>query len=77
MQAHLKEAGIATAVHYPLPLNAQPAVSQEAEVPQSNKAAMEVLSIPISGSLTFEDQNFVIGKLLEVTKSVANPKVNF
>ena len=77
VQAHLREAGIATAVHYPLPLNAQPAVSQAAEVPQSNKAAMEVLSIPISGSLTFEDQNFVISKLLEVTRSVPNPKVNF
>lgn len=76
VQAHLREAGIATAVHYPLPLNAQPAVSQAAEVPQSNKAAMEVLSIPISGSLTFEDQNFVISKLLEVTRSVENPKVN-
>jgi UDP-2-acetamido-2-deoxy-ribo-hexuluronate aminotransferase len=71
VQTALKEAGIATAVHYPLPLSSQPAVAQLAEVPHSNKAASDVLSIPISGSLTLEDQDFVIKKLFEV----ARPKI--
>lgn len=74
VQNLLKEAGIATAVHYPLPLSAQPAVSQRAEVPHSNKAAMDVLSIPISGSLTPQDQDFVIKTLLEVASLPTSPQ---
>ena len=76
VQTALNEAGIATAVHYPLPLNAQPAVAQLAEVPHSYKAALDVLSIPISGSLTHEDQDFVIKTLLKLAKSTTTSKMN-
>ena len=76
VQTALNEAGIATAVHYPLPLSAQPAVAQLAEVPHSYKAALDVLSIPISGSLTHEDQDFVIKTLLKLAKSTTTSKMN-
>lgn len=47
-QARLKKAGIPTAVHYPLPLNRQPAVSDfNAELPQGDRASDEVVSLPI------------------------------
>lgn len=47
-QARLKEAGIPTAVHYPLPLNRQPAVADpDAVLPQGDRAADEVVSLPI------------------------------
>lgn len=48
VQAALKEMGIPTAVHYPLPLNRQPAVADPAaHLPHGNRAAQEVLSLPM------------------------------
>ena len=64
VQAILKDAGISTAVHYPLPLSSQPAVAQPANVPESDKAAREVLSLPISGTLSANDQTYIIDTLL-------------
>jgi len=44
----LKTAGIPTAVHYPLPLNRQPAVAdKDAVLPVGDKAADEVMSLPL------------------------------
>lgn len=76
VQNLLKEAGISTAVHYPSPLSAQPAVAQPAEVPHSDKAALDVLSIPISGCLTLDDQNFVINTLLEKASTTTTPNMS-
>lgn len=46
--AALKEEGIPTAVHYPLPLNLQPAVAApDACLPEGDRAATEVLSLPM------------------------------
>jgi UDP-2-acetamido-2-deoxy-ribo-hexuluronate aminotransferase len=75
VQIVLQEAGIATTVHYPQPLNAQPAVAQPAKVPHSDQAALEVLSLPISGGLALEAQDFVINKLLEVARHVTSFKI--
>ena len=48
VQARLKADGIPTAVHYPLPLSAQPAVADhDANCPHSAEAAREVMSIPM------------------------------
>jgi UDP-2-acetamido-2-deoxy-ribo-hexuluronate aminotransferase len=48
VQATLQKAGIPTTVHYPLPLNRQPAVADpEAQVPHSDLASEEVLSLPM------------------------------
>ena len=53
VQAALKEAGIPTAVHYPLPLNRQPAVADAgAHLPEGDRAAQEVLSLPMHPYLT-------------------------
>lgn len=44
----LQAAGVPTAIHYPLPLNRQPAVADpEAGLPHSERAAEEVLSLPM------------------------------
>lgn len=63
VQAELKAAGIATAVHYPLALNRQPAVASDAHVPVGDKAAQEVLSLPISPYLSAADQTHIIDTL--------------
>lgn len=48
VQAALKEAGIPTAVHYPVPLNRQPAVADmSAHLPAGDAAADEVMSLPM------------------------------
>jgi UDP-2-acetamido-2-deoxy-ribo-hexuluronate aminotransferase len=52
VQARLKDAGIPTAVHYPIPLNKQPAVADETvALPVGDLVAGEVMSLPMSGYL--------------------------
>jgi UDP-2-acetamido-2-deoxy-ribo-hexuluronate aminotransferase len=65
VQASLQEKGVPTAVHYPLPLNKQPAVADTgAHVPHGNKAAAEVISLPMHPYLTAGDQRTVIEAVL-------------
>lgn len=48
VQEALKSAGVPTAVHYPMPLNRQPAVSDPTAVlPHGDKAAEDVMSLPM------------------------------
>ena len=48
VQAALKDAGVPTAVHYPRPLNRQPAVADHgASLPEGDPAAEEVMSLPM------------------------------
>lgn len=47
VQTKLKEAGIPTAVHYPIPLNKQPAVASDAILPVGDRVAEEVMSLPM------------------------------
>lgn len=61
LQMAIAEAGIPTAVHYPLPLHRQPAVADAtATLPFSEKAAEEVISLPIHPYLSKENQERVI-----------------
>jgi UDP-2-acetamido-2-deoxy-ribo-hexuluronate aminotransferase len=56
LQEKLKQAGIPTAVHYPIPLNKQPAVADvTAKLPVGDSVAQQVMSLPISAYLTKED----------------------
>ena len=65
-QEILKSAGIPTAVHYPLPLNKQPAVADPtAELPVGDRAAAEVLSLPMHPYLDASMQDLIVAKLTE------------
>ncbi|PZA00697.1 aminotransferase DegT [Gammaproteobacteria bacterium 2W06] len=60
LQKNLKEAGIPTAVHYPIPLHRQPAVQVSAQtLPISESAAENVMSLPIAPQLTLAEQNHI------------------
>lgn len=67
VQKALQEAGIPTAVHYPLPLNRQPAVADgRIALPHGDKAADEVMSLPMHPYLDEGDQR----KLSVILQSV-------
>lgn len=57
VQEKLKQAGVPTAVHYPIPLNKQPAVADvTARLPVGDEVAAQVMSLPMSPNLEEEDQ---------------------
>jgi UDP-2-acetamido-2-deoxy-ribo-hexuluronate aminotransferase len=57
VQEKFKQFGIPTAVHYPIPLNKQPAVaSLDSCLPVGDEVALQVLSLPMSPSLLKVDQ---------------------
>ena len=59
LKVKLEEKGIPTAVHYPIPLNMQPMFAylpqKKGSVPIAERAAEEVLSLPMSAWLNPED----------------------
>lgn len=73
VQAQLKERGIPTAVHYPLPLNRQPAVADSAaHLPQGDKAADVVMSLPMHPYLGTECVKSIVDSLVEVSGSLSS-----
>jgi UDP-2-acetamido-2-deoxy-ribo-hexuluronate aminotransferase len=66
IQEKLKSAGIPTAVHYPLPLNEQPAYRHLCCpdcTPLAKKIAKQVLSLPMGPDLGTEDQDVIVETL--------------
>ena len=47
LQAHLKQRGIPSAVHYPAALHQQPAFACAGSFPNAERAVREVLSLPV------------------------------
>lgn len=73
VQQALQDLGIPTAVHYPLGLHQQPIIQQlypsEQRFPIAEKAADQVLSIPMHPYLSFEQQQLIAGALEEIFSS--------
>jgi UDP-2-acetamido-2-deoxy-ribo-hexuluronate aminotransferase len=66
--AQLNEQGIPTAVHYPVPLNQQPAfagANQQSSFPVAELAAMRVMSLPMHPYLSADSQRRVIEALCQ------------
>ena len=64
VQAQLKAAGIPTAVHYPIPLNKQPAVADaNAQLPVGDAIAERVMSLPMHPYLTAAQQQQIVTAL--------------
>lgn len=71
LQKFLSERGIGTGVHYPLPLHLQPAYSdlgyKEGDFPDTEKAAKEILSLPMYPELGVEQVEIVAAAINEYT----------
>lgn len=63
VQAKLKEQGIPTAVHYPIPLNKQPAVANDAKLPVGDAVAQKVMSLPMHPYLNQNKIKFIVDNL--------------
>lgn len=66
LQAALQQAGIPTAVHYPIPLNEQPAYRHlccPECTPLSQQRARQVMSLPMSADLSVDDQQRIVATL--------------
>jgi UDP-2-acetamido-2-deoxy-ribo-hexuluronate aminotransferase len=64
VQEFLKQAGIPTAVYYPMPLNKQPAVADSTPLPEGDKAAQLVMSLPMNPYLTENDQVKIVNAVV-------------
>lgn len=66
VQEHLGNAGVPTAVHYPIPLNRQPAVKDEhAHLPVGDAIAARVMSLPMHPYLDEHSQSLIVDTLKE------------
>jgi dTDP-4-amino-4,6-dideoxygalactose transaminase len=69
LQAGLKEAGIPSAVYYPLPVHEQEAYKWLArvsgDISESVRLSSEVLSLPVHSELTDDEQQYIIDTLMQ------------
>jgi dTDP-4-amino-4,6-dideoxygalactose transaminase len=65
LQAHLARAGVETLIHYPIPLQSQPAFADlgPRACPVAARAAAELVSLPLPPRLRDEDVGFVTGAI--------------
>jgi len=67
LQAFLKQRGIGNSIYYPLPLHMQPCFAylgyEEGDFPESERAAKEVVSLPVYPELTDSQRDEVISAI--------------
>jgi UDP-2-acetamido-2-deoxy-ribo-hexuluronate aminotransferase len=66
VQKRLSDLGIPTAVHYPIPLNEQPAYKQLCCpdcTPEAQAVSRRVMSLPMGSDLSLADQQFIMESL--------------
>jgi dTDP-4-amino-4,6-dideoxygalactose transaminase len=78
MMSHLKDAGIDTAIHYPIPLHLQKAYTSlnysVGDFPVAESVAAEIISIPMFPHLTEQQQAKVAEEILAFTSKVASKR---
>ncbi|HJV16328.1 MAG TPA: DegT/DnrJ/EryC1/StrS family aminotransferase [Bacillales bacterium] len=69
LEAYLKEQGVSTMVYYPKPLHLQGVFAElgykDGDLPETEKAAAEALSLPMFPELKIEQQQYVVEKIRE------------
>ncbi|MDW7732240.1 MAG: DegT/DnrJ/EryC1/StrS family aminotransferase [Methanolobus sp.] len=68
LASFLREKGIGTGIHYPIPIHMQPYYQElgyAEKLPVSEKMSREVLSLPVHPQVTEEEINFIINSIRE------------
>lgn len=69
LAAHLGARGIGSGIHYPVPIHLQPAyrgrLGETGSLPETERAASEILSLPMYPELSTEDVRQVAGAIAE------------
>ena len=75
VQTALQERGIATGVHYPIPLHLQPAMTSlgytQGDFPVAEQLATEILSLPMYPECSQEQIEYVIESLQDILASLS------
>ena len=71
LASFLRERGVETGIHYPVPNHLQPAITSRFRnlpaLPRTEQAAGEILSMPIHGEIALEDVDYVCDCFVEFT----------
>jgi dTDP-4-amino-4,6-dideoxygalactose transaminase len=74
LQAWLKDRGVSTGVHYPLPVHLQKATEdlgyRPGDLPVTERVAAEILSLPMYPELTDEEIAYVAGSIRSFTEGM-------
>lgn len=69
LMEYLKKSGIASGIHYPIPLHLQPVYAdmgyERGDFPVAEKISDEIISLPIYPELTFAQVDFICAKIRE------------
>ena len=69
VQAKLKEAGIPTAIHYPMPLHLQECFSylgyKEGDFPIAEQVSKEIMSLPMNPYLSDDEIEYIVQELID------------
>jgi dTDP-4-amino-4,6-dideoxygalactose transaminase len=79
LMEHLKQAGIGTGIHYPIPLHLQKAYASMqyslGDFPVAEKAAAEIVSLPMFPQLKEQQQARVVEQILDFTSMTSRKHV--
>ena len=69
LREYLTSQGVGTSIYYPIPLHLQRCFSylgyKKGDLPVSEKLSQETLALPIFPEITFEEQEYVVEKIME------------
>jgi dTDP-4-amino-4,6-dideoxygalactose transaminase len=70
LASHLKERGIETGIHYPVPVHQQPCLRSNVHLPITEKYVDEILSLPMHAQLSNEEVEYVASEVENYMENV-------
>lgn len=67
LQAHLTSRGVGSGVYYPVPVHRLPAFAESVDLPETERAAREVLSLPVGPHLDQQQLEHIVASVNEFT----------